>query len=136
MCYTYPMVRNLPPLPLDIESDLWPALELIADKWAVIVIVALMGGTRRYGEVQRQVTGISQKMLTQTLRKLERDGLVRRTVYAVIPPKVEYALTPLGETLVDPLNAMCRWAEEYYPAVQATRSRSNDVADGEGEEQV
>jgi len=136
MCYTYRMVRNLPPLPLDIEGDLWPALELIADKWAVIVIFALLGGTRRYGELQRQVTGISQKMLTQTLRKLERDGLVRRTVYAVIPPKVEYALTPLGETLVDPLNAMCRWAQEYYPTVQAARDRHDGVVDGEGEDQA
>jgi len=136
MCYTYRMVRNSSQSPLDIESDLWPALELIADKWAVIVIFALMGGTHRSGELLRQITGISQKMLTQTLRKLERDGLVQRTVYAVVPPKVEYALTPLGETLVGPLNAMCRWAEEYYPAVQAARSRPDGVADGEGKEQT
>jgi len=65
-------------------------------------------------------------MLTQTLRKLERDGLVRRTMYPVIPPKVEYALTPLGQTIVGPLDAMCRWAQEYYPAVLAARGRHDN----------
>ncbi len=122
MCYTYRMVRNPPQPPLDIKSGVWPAIELIGDKWALIVIAALIDGTRRYGELQRRVGGISQKMLTQTLRKLERDGLVRRTMYPVIPPKVEYALTPLGQTIIGPLEAMCRWAEEYYPHVQAARS--------------
>ena len=77
-------------------------LETIADKWSVIVIYALSKQeTRRYSELQRIIGGISQKMLTQTLRKLERDGLVERHVYPVVPPKVEYSLTPLGKTLTE-----------------------------------
>jgi DNA-binding HxlR family transcriptional regulator len=125
------MVRHSPQQPpLDIDGGVWPALELIADKWALIVLSALTGGTCRYGALQRRVSGISQKMLTQTLRKLERDGLVRRTLYPVIPPKVEYALTPLGQTIVGPFDALCRWAQEYYPGVQAAR-RHYDSSRGE-----
>ncbi len=128
------MVRHSPQQPpLDLDGGVWPALDLIADKWALIVLSALTGGTCRYGALQRHVSGISQKMLTQTLRKLERDGLVRRTMYPVIPPKVEYALTPLGQTIVGPLDAMCRWAQEYYPAVQAARGR-HDSGGGEANE--
>jgi len=127
------MVRIPPRPPLDLAGGVWPALDLIADKWALIVIAALTGGPRRSGDLQREIVGISQKMLTQTLRKLACAGLVRRTVYPVIPPKVEYALTPLGETLMGPLEVMCEWAEEYYPAVQAARSR-HDGAVTVGEE--
>ena len=96
-------------------------LDLVADKWAVIVIYVLARGTRRFGELQRTVAGVSQKMLTQTLRGLERDGLVERKVYAVIPPRVEYSLSPLGETLVEPLSALCRWAEDHYWEVERAR---------------
>ena len=99
-------------------------LDLIADKWAVIVIYVLARGTRRFGELQRTVAGVSQKMLTQTLRGLERDGLVERKVYAVIPPRVEYSLSPLGETLVAPLSALCRWAEEHFWEVERARERT------------
>jgi DNA-binding HxlR family transcriptional regulator len=97
-------------------------LELVADKWAVIVIYVLARGTRRFGELQRTVGGVSQKMLTQTLRGLERDGLVERKVYPVIPPRVEYSLSPLGETLVEPLASLCRWAEEHFWEVERARS--------------
>lgn len=103
-------------------------LDLIADKWAVIVIYVLSGGTRRFGELQRGVEGVSQKMLTQTLRGLERDGLVERKVYAVIPPRVEYSLSPLGETLVEPLSALCRWAEEHYWEVERARAAQAEAA--------
>ena len=96
-------------------------LDLIADKWAVIVIYVLARGTRRFGELQRTVAGVSQKMLTQTLRGLERDGLVERKVFPVIPPRVEYSLSPLGETLVEPLSALCRWAEDHYWEVERAR---------------
>jgi DNA-binding HxlR family transcriptional regulator len=96
-------------------------LDLIADKWAVIVIYVLAGGTRRFGELQRTVGGVSQKMLTQTLRGLERDGLVERKVFPVIPPRVEYSLSQLGETLVEPLTALCRWAEDHYWEVERAR---------------
>jgi DNA-binding HxlR family transcriptional regulator len=102
-------------------------LDLVADKWAVIVIYVLSGGTLRFGELQRAVGGVSQKMLTQTLRALERDGLVERKVYPQVPPRVEYTLSPLGETLVQPLASLCRWAEDHSWEVE--RARQGNTAD-------
>jgi DNA-binding HxlR family transcriptional regulator len=102
------------------------ALDMIGDRWTMIVIKALAEGIQRYGELRREIGGISQKMLTQTLRALERDGLVRRTVYPVVPPKVEYALTPLGETLIEPLAAIGMWAERHMDEVMQTRHRHED----------
>jgi DNA-binding HxlR family transcriptional regulator len=99
------------------------AIEAIADKWSVIVIYALSSGTMRYNELQRQVGGISQKMLTHTLRNLERNGLVDRKVYPVVPPKVEYSLTPLGQTIHEPLSAICLWAHHHFVEVEAARMR-------------
>ena len=103
-------------------------LNLIGDKWTTLVIGLLDGHTMRFSELRRQIGGISQKMLTQTLRNPERDGLVERTVYAEVPPRVEYALTPLGETLTKPLNALMAWAETHLEAVaeaQETYDRQN-----------
>jgi len=85
-------------------------LDRIADKWTVLIVGALEDKTKRFGELRREVGGISQKMLTQTLRGLERDGLVTRTVYASVPPKVEYSLTGLGHTLVQIFKAIREWA--------------------------
>jgi len=103
-------------------------LDLVADKWAVIVIYVLARGTRRFGELQRAVGGVSQKMLTQTLRGLERDGLVERKVYPQVPPRVEYSLSPLGETLVEPLSALCRWAEDHFWEVERARAAQAEPA--------
>jgi len=86
-------------------------LNRIADKWTVLIVGSLEQGTRRFGELRREIGGVTQKMLTQTLRGLERDGLVTRTIYPSVPPKVEYALTPLGRTLVDLLDAIRTWSE-------------------------
>jgi DNA-binding HxlR family transcriptional regulator len=97
-------------------------LDLIANRWAVLVIYALSEGTKRHNRLQREVEGISQKMLTKTLRSLERDGLIRREVYPVVPPKVEYSLTPLGETLIGILTELCKWAEEHIEEVDAARA--------------
>ena len=99
-------------------------LDRIADKWTSLVIYALSEGTLRYGELQRRIGGVSQKMLTQTLRSLERDGLLERRVYPVVPPRVEYSLTRLGLTLQEPLQAICLWAETHLPAMQAARARN------------
>jgi DNA-binding HxlR family transcriptional regulator len=85
-------------------------------------IYALTRGVKRSSELRRQIGGISQKMLTQTLRDLERDGLVEREVYPVVPPKVEYSLTPLGKSLKDPLQAICKWAEEHVHEMEAARA--------------
>ena len=103
-------------------------LSRIADKWTALIIHVLASGTRRYAELQREIGGISQKMLTQTLRSLERDGLVARKVHPVVPPKVEYALTPLGRTLIEPLNGICRWSEKHLPQLEANRARAHAAA--------
>jgi DNA-binding HxlR family transcriptional regulator len=99
-------------------------LDRIADKWTALIIQVLAHGTQRYAELRRTIGGISQKMLTQTLRSLERDGLIVRKVHPVVPPKVEYSLTRLGRTLIDPLHALCRWSERHLPELQANRNRS------------
>ncbi|MBW4695270.1 MAG: helix-turn-helix transcriptional regulator [Lyngbya sp. HA4199-MV5] len=119
------------PCPFDQASGVRKALDLIADKWTVLVIVALMNDKKRYSELHRKIEGISQKMLTQTLRRLEDNGLVQRKIYPVIPPMVEYSLTPLGETLVEPLKALCRWSFEHFHEVEdaraVTASKENKV---------
>jgi len=96
-------------------------LNRIADKWTVLVVILLQDGTKRFSHLQREIDGISQKMLTQTLRGLERDGLVTRKVYATVPPKVEYALTPLGHTLKDMLYAIKTWSEANINEVLAAQ---------------
>lgn len=103
-------------------------LDRIADKWTALIIQVLAGGTRRYAELQREIGGISQKMLTQTLRSLERDGLVQRKVYPEVPPKVEYALSKLGRTLIEPLQAICRWSEKHLSELEANRARAKAKA--------
>jgi len=96
-------------------------LTTICDKWAVLILYQLSHGTKRHGELQRAIPGVSQKMLTQTLRKLARDQLVRRTVYAVVPPRVEYAMTPLGKTITEPLSALYTWTEDHVREVLKAR---------------
>ncbi len=108
---------------LDPCCDSREVLDLVADKWSVIVVYALAGRTLRYSELQRTVGGISQKMLTQTLRRMERDGLVERNVHPVVPPRVDYALSELGATLIEPLGTLCRWAEGHMHEVHRARTR-------------
>ncbi len=114
---------------LDQNCESRQALDRIADKWTALIVYALVDGPRRHGELRRQIEGISQKMLTQTLRTMERDGLLERRVLASVPPHVEYALTPLGMTLTEPLTAICRWAMDHLAEVQAARIAS-DAQDG------
>ena len=97
-------------------------LDRIADKWTVLIIGALENETKRFGELRREIGGVSQKMLTQTLRGLERDGLVARVVYASVPPKVEYSLTKLGRTLVRTLEAIRQWSEKSIENVLKARN--------------
>lgn len=96
-------------------------LNLIADKWTALVFYSLSNGCVRSAELLRTIEGISQKMLSQTLRDLEKNGLVIRCVYPTVPPAVEYGLTPLGETLKAPINALATWAEEHLPEVVEAR---------------
>ncbi len=92
-------------------------LELIADQWTPLVIYALEEGMMRFGQLLKRIDGISKKMLTQTLRAMERNGLIKRVVYAVVPPVVEYSLTPLGQTLIEPINALRVWAYGHLQEV-------------------
>jgi DNA-binding HxlR family transcriptional regulator len=100
-------------------------LDLIASKWTVLVVDALANGPKRYSELRREITGVSQKMLTQTLRELERDSLVLRTVYDTKPPSVDYRLTQLGASLATPIAAIRQWAETNFDAVDRARRQSD-----------
>ena len=123
-------IEELATFPIDVLNASGPsrrALALIADKWTVLTIYALARGTKRYSELQRMIGGVSQKMLTQTLRELEQEGLVERKVYPIVPPMVEYSLTPLGRTLQEPLSAICKWAEEHLAELEAHRARSSEA---------
>ena len=102
------------------------ALDRIADKWTVLIIGLLAKRPHRFGELRRAIDGISQKMLTQTLRSLELDGLVNRRVKPTVPVTVEYSLTATGRTLTRPLEAIRSWAEQHIDAVLAARSRNRD----------
>jgi DNA-binding HxlR family transcriptional regulator len=97
-------------------------LERISDKWVTLVLSALAGGPQRYSDLSRRIAGVSQKMLTQTLRSLERDGLVSRTVTPSVPVRVDYALTPLGATLMPLLAHIKEWAEQHMDEVAAARA--------------
>ena len=124
------MVRNSAEISVcNAECPSRQVLDLIADKWTAIIIYRLAQGTKRYSQLQREISGISQKMLTQTLRGLERDGIVKRKVYAVVPPMVEYSLTSLGETLIEPLCKLCKWAETHIPEVEAARNHYDGGSD-------
>ena len=96
-------------------------LARIGDKWSVFVITLLGERTMRFTELQRSIEGISQRMLTMTLRQLERDGLVARVIHPVVPPRVDYSLTPLGRTLLVPLQAVAGWADTHKTDIDAAR---------------
>lgn len=94
-------------------------LVLISDAWTPIIFHCLSDGKKRFSELQRQLPDISKKMLTQVLRRLERDGLVNRTVYAVVPPKTEYSLTECGQKLHEPITMLCQWARSNEAVINA-----------------
>jgi DNA-binding HxlR family transcriptional regulator len=96
-------------------------LSRVGDKWSVLLISILSEGPKRFSEIKRMIEGISQRMLTLTLRGLERDGLVTRTVYPTIPPRVDYELTSLGKTLQEPVCALAAWANDNYPEIKKSR---------------
>lgn len=98
-------------------------LDRIGDRWTVLVVGALNDGPLRFSQLAARIDGVSQKMLTQTLRALQRDGLVTRTVYPQVPPRVEYELTEAGHTLQEPLKALEDWAITHMPAILAARQR-------------
>src|SRR3954469_23472705 len=107
-------------------------LDRIADKWTALIIQVLATGTQRYGELRRSIGGISQKMLTQTLRSLERDGLVLRKAHDGPRPRVEYSLTRLGRTLIEPLRTLCHWSARHLAELEANRIRARDGSQPRG----
>src|SRR5579883_1977528 len=112
-------------------------LNLIADEWTPLVIYVLEDeGTVRFGQFLKRIGGISRKMLTQTLREMERNGLVQRVVYPVVPPVVEYSLTPLGQTLVEPVHALAAWAYEHLQEVAQARNEYDQCDQKSLQEQV
>lgn len=106
----------------DTTCRIREVLDRIGEKWAVTVIAELGKEPRRFNELRRAIPGVSQRMLTATLRGLERDGLVTRTVHPVVPPRVEYELTPLGGTLLDTVAALLDWAVEHIDDVDGARA--------------
>jgi DNA-binding HxlR family transcriptional regulator len=118
------------PKNLDVPEDCRAVSEVLArvgDKWTVLVVTVLGGGPKRFNELRRSLGSISQRMLTLTLRGLERDGLVTRTAFATVPPRVEYELTELGRSLLVPVSGLGTWARHNRAAMQAARRRFDDA---------
>jgi len=115
----------LPPSPHADSScrAVGSVLARVGDKWSVFVIMLLGGGPRRFNDIKRTIGGISQRMLTLTLRGLERDGLVTRTVFPTIPPRVDYELTDLGHGLSKPVEALGKWAFEHLVEIEGARKK-------------
>ena len=117
--------------PADVFSARCPsraALDLIAHKWAVLVASSLADGPKRHSKLREHIGGISQKMLTHTLRELERSGLVERRIYPEVPPRVEYSLTPAGRSLREPVKALTEWAKANGGTVVAARRSRSEPA--------
>lgn len=109
--------KGLPPCPVETT------LMMIGDKWKVLIIRELMQGTRRFSEIHRSIAEVSQKVLTQKLREMESDGLIGRRVFAEVPPRVEYSLTELGQTLRPVIGSLERWGLSYKAALRGSKSR-------------
>jgi DNA-binding HxlR family transcriptional regulator len=104
-------------------------LDRIGDKWAIYVVDRLGGGPRRFSELLRGIDGITARMLTVTLRGLERDGILTRTAHAAVPPRVDYALTPLGETLRSAIGQLVCWADTHLPEIEAAQAAYDGRSD-------
>ncbi len=109
--------------------DVAPVLSRVGDKWSMLIVMMLADGPRRFSELKRAIDGISQRMLTLSLRGLERDGLVTRTVTPTIPPRVDYELTELGASLREPVKALGEWAFEHIGCIRAAQARFDAIAD-------
>jgi DNA-binding HxlR family transcriptional regulator len=119
------------PLPATEETvacELRDLLDRLADKWSLLVVELLGHGTMRFSELLRQIEGISQRMLTLTVRNLERDGLVTRTVHPVVPPRVDYALTALGDSLLPAVQPLVEWGRQHRGAIARARAEYDHTA--------
>ncbi|OFI36492.1 transcriptional regulator [Arthrobacter sp. SW1] len=119
-------------LPADVLNPNCPSrviFQRIGDKWASLVVQVLADGPVRFSDLRKMVSVVTPKVLTQTLRSLERDGLVTRTIHAQVPPRVDYELTELGRSLLEPLAQLRQWAESHVPAILAARDAYDDAQD-------
>lgn len=114
-------MEDLPPNPYAKLCPSRQILDRIGDTWTVLIVLELNNGSRRFGELAKLIEGVSQKMLTQTLRGLERDGMVARTVHASVPPRVDYELTDLGRSMMGPIQALESWAKDHIEEVIEAR---------------
>ena len=126
-----PEHKNVPALPPSPHAQdncraVASVLARVGDKWSVFVIMMLSGGPKRFNELKRMINGISQRMLTLTLRGLERDGLVTRTIFPTIPPRVDYELTDLGRGLQQPVRALGEWAITHQEQIASARTRFDE----------
>ncbi|MBN6519579.1 winged helix-turn-helix transcriptional regulator [Acinetobacter pittii] len=121
------------PIPHDIQSSdcqrVSQVLARVGEKWSILIVMTLASRSHRFSEIKRSINGISQRMLTLCLRGLERDGLVKRTVYPVVPPHVEYELTPLGHSLTEPVIALGQWAQQHIADIDAARAAFDAAQD-------
>lgn len=117
------LTPTAPSHPLHECKAVAPVLQRVGDKWSILVVMNLADGPRRFNEIKREVEGISQRMLTLTLRGLERDGLVTRTVFPTVPPRVDYDLTALGHSLRVPVSALGEWAKDNRAAMHEARAK-------------
>lgn len=113
-----------------LECPIMATMAMISDKWKVLIICKLKKGTLRFNELRRELKGVTQRVLTHQLRELEADGLVRRTIFAEVPPRVEYTLTPLGTTLIPVLDHLEKWAQEHAEELMAARAKVIAAASG------
>ncbi|WP_144109364.1 winged helix-turn-helix transcriptional regulator [Paraburkholderia sp. BCC1886] len=113
--------QHRPAWSFDPQCPVRDVLDRIGDKWSTLVLVTLANGPHRFSAARRAIPDISKRMLTQTLRDLERDGLIARAVFPTRPPSVEYRLTPLGETVLEPLSVLVQWADRSHPAIRNAR---------------
>ena len=127
-CYTYHMVRKENRKEYFASECEWrEVIGLIGDKWSVLILHAICHEQLRYSEVQRRVPGISQKVLTASLRQLERDGVVKRTVFPVVPPRVEYQLTPLGFSVFEVIERLREWSIDHLAEIKTARDAYDSV---------
>lgn len=108
----------------EYSCGLEAALEVIGGKWKVLILWALGSGALRFGELRRQIPGISEKMLIQSLKEMETDGIVTRNDYKVVPPRVDYAMTPFGHSLCEALAPLCAWGQQHVERIAACKAES------------
>ncbi|MEV4086190.1 helix-turn-helix domain-containing protein [Nonomuraea fuscirosea] len=111
-------------IPADQMGFVRQILDRVGDKWSMLIIACLEDGALRYTDLQRDVSGISQRMLSHTLRQLQQDGLITRTAYPEVPPRVEYTLTPLGRGLIDIVKQLIGWVSEHHDEIRVHRDRA------------